>query len=344
MSNAPVLHSPAELTTAWLEAALERRVLKFEQLDVSSSWGAHARLVVHLEGAPTPWRLRVKIGSAAVFGRAEVDYYLRDFQGLSDAPLVRCHHAAADETHYHLLLDDLHETHRNQDDVPVTEAYGHGLARSLAALHAFRWGGPAPGEAALGARLAEPRAGLPVLVSAMAERFSAADVDEVQRVYDWLPGALAQRAADARGYAWVHGDLNPGNILAPRVGTGTVLLLDHQPFGGLASRALALEDLAHAMVLWWPEADTQRWAPQVVAHWHSALAARGVRDYPLERARADWGLCVAAMLLVPAARCSEPDALTTQRALWELFVRRWLAAVRSGGALLSRLLTPPGSA
>ena len=324
-----VVHDPAEVTPRWLEAALGRRVKSFERIESVSNWGSHVMIVAGVEDAPEPLRLRVKIGSAAVFGRGEVDYYAETFAELADSPLVRCHHAAADATHYHLLLDDLTETHRNQDDVPVTEAYVHGLAASLAQLHAHRWAQPPPDEAGIEASLREARAGLPVMLEAMRESFSDSDIAAVREVFARLPSALCRRAQDPVGFSWVHGDLNPGNILAPRAGSGRVLMLDYQPFlDPPPQHELAMSDLAHASVLWWPEDECRLWAPVLLKQWHSRLQQNGLGYASAEKLQADWSLCVARTLLVPAARCSESGAVTTHRWLWQMFVRRSLAALR----------------
>ncbi len=323
-----MLHDPADVTPPWLEAALGRRVHAFERCEEVSTWGAHVRIVAHVEGEPAPLKLRVKLGSAIVFGRSEVDYYVRSFVGLADAPLVRCHHAEADDTHYHVLLDDLTDSHCNQDDVAVTERYGRALVESLAQLHAHRWAQPPPDAAAIEASLREAQAGLPVMLGAMREDFSAAETDTVREVFDRLPHALARRAQDPAGFSWVHGDLNPGNILAPRAGPGQVLLIDYQPFlEPPPQNGLAMYDLAHAMVLWWPEEARRTWAPALIEHWHAQLESRGAGYASPERLREDWRLCVAQTLMVPASRCAEPGAITEMRWLWQMFLRRALAAL-----------------
>jgi Phosphotransferase enzyme family len=323
-----VARDPAEVTSGWLERALGRRVRSFERTEAVSVWGAHVLIVAEVEGATTPLKLRVKLGSAAIFGRSEVDYYVRDFVGLADAPLVRCHHAEADDTHYHLLLDDLTDTHRNQHDVPVTPQYGRSLVESIAQLHAHRWA-QAPSDAAdIEASLRRPRAGLPVMLDAMAEGFSADDRAAVRDAFDSLPGAMRRRAEDPVGFSWVHGDLNPGNILVPRTGTGQVLLIDYQPFrDSPVVNELAMSDLAHAMVLWWPEESCRRWAAALVDHWHARLEFRGAGYASRARLRDDWRLCVARTLMVPASRCSEPGAVTKMRWLWATHVRRALGAL-----------------
>ena len=326
--RAATLHDRADVTREWLEAALGRRVHAFERIDAVSHWGAHVRIVAKVEGEAAPLKLRVKLGSATVFGRTEVDYYLSTFAGLANAPLVRCHHAEADDTHYCLLLDDLTDTHCNQDDVPVTRAYGRSLVESLAQLHSHRWSQPPPDAAGIEASLRDAQAGLPVMLGAMQEEFSTADIDTVQEVFDRLPQALARRAQDPAGFSWVHGDLNPGNILAPRAGHGQVLLIDHQPFlDPPPQNGLAMSDLAHAMVLWWPERARRTWAQALIEHWHAQLAVRGAGYASPERLREDWRLCVALMLMVPASRCAEPGAVTEMRWLWQMHLRRALAAL-----------------
>lgn len=300
----------------------------FDRTNEVSTWGAHVRIVAEVEGEPEPMKLRVKLGSALVFGRSEVDYYVRSFVDLADAPLVRCHHAGADETHYHLLLDDLTDTHRNQDDVPVTQAYGLGLAESLAKLHAHRWARPPGGVAATPVLDREPCAGLAVMLAAMEDGFSAIERARVAEVFDRLPVAWARCAEDSAGFSWVHGDLNPGNILAPIAGPGQVLLLDYQPFAASPQQdQLAMSDLAHAMVLWWPQAARRSWAWPTLEHWHAQLRSLGVGYASTDQLRQDWALCVAQTLRVPVSRCAEPGAVTRHRGLWEMHVRRALAAL-----------------
>lgn len=326
--GAAVLSHPSQVTARWLETVLDRRVRSFECRSETSTWATHVRIVADVEGMPAPSKLRVKLGSAKVFGRSEVDYYLKTFIDLADAPLVRCHHAAADDTHYHLLLDDLTDTHRNQDDVPVTEAYGRGLVESIARLQGHRWAPSPPEAAAIDASLRGPLAGLPVMLAAMEEGFTASERAKVAEVFDRLPQALVDRARDPAGFSWVHGDLNPGNILAPSNGAGRVLLIDYQPFGVTApSQQLAMSDLAYAMVLWWPEAARREFASRLVDHWYERLHPHGPGRASSGRSAQDWALCVAQTLLVPASRCSEADAVTTHRWLWQMHVRRALAAL-----------------
>lgn len=326
MSAVP--HHPDDVTSTWLSEVLGRPVEVLSRSSEVSIWGAHARLEVK-DTSGEVMKLRVKIGSASTFGTSEVDYYQRLFTGLPDAPLVRCHHAAADSTHYHLLLDDLSQTHRNLDDVVITEAYGRALVDAVGRLHAHRWPQPPPTPEDVERGLGDARAGLPVMLAAMTGDFTEADRDVVRRVFETQPAVMQARVGNPAGFTFTHGDLNPGNILAPRNGdpADQVFLLDHQPFLGSSVNGLAMSDLAYAMVLWWPVEDRRRWASGLVDQWHAGLLRRGVVGYSLAMAREDWKQCVKQTLFVPASRCSEPEALTTMRWLWQMFLRRVLTAI-----------------
>ena len=76
------------------------------------------------------------------FGDSEVTYYTRDYVDVPDAPLIRCHDAAysAADHGYHLLLDDVADTHVEATDRPPTLEYALALADGLAAMHARWWG------------------------------------------------------------------------------------------------------------------------------------------------------------------------------------------------------------
>lgn len=329
MSPEPrVLHDANHITPAWLEQILGQAVRHVERVEAAGTWSVHVRLRVHLAGEETPRRLRVKLGSATTFGRGEVDYYRRYFTALEDAPLLRCYHAAADVTHYHLLLEDVAETHRDQFEVPPTELYGRKLVEAMARLHAHCWPRPAPDADALERALASARAGLPRLIDAMAAGFTAADRDAVREQFDWHPDALRARLALPTGFTWLHGDLNPGNVLAPIAGEGPFYLIDHQPFVECPlPHWLGVYDLAYAIGVWWPAEARRAWERPLVAHWHAQLEARGVTGYPLAQAWDDWRLALLQGLYVPAARCSEPGAVDSMRWVWEPQLRRALAAM-----------------
>lgn len=323
--QSPALHEPGEVTREWLERVLARPVLDFETVTEKSTWGNQVRIRARIAGDAERSALRVKIGSSAEFGRSEVDYYVRDFVGLADSPLVRCHHATSDATHYHLLLDDHAGTHRNQFEVAPTESYGRRLVEHAARLHAHHWPQRPPSAEALARSLDLALSGGTALIAAMREGFTDGERDRVKSLLDRLPAALRSRLAEPRGFTWVHGDLNPGNVLAPVHGEGPLYLIDHQPFPCSLTTWLAVGDLAYAIVLWWPVETRRTHERALVEHWHSVLEARGVSGYPLELAWQDWKLCGLKQLMVPADWCSKPEDVTGMRWLWESELRRILA-------------------
>jgi hypothetical protein len=325
--SASVLTDTDQLDIHWLHRALGRQIRSFDRSGpTGSNWGLHLQLRVTLLDEPAPLKLHLKIGSSLTFGHAEVDYYTHLFRGLSDAPLVPCHAAVADDTHYNLLLEDLSETHRDQKEIEPTEGYGRALVEAAAKLHAFHWHQPAPAPSVLEQSLAKATAGQDALLEAMKEGFSADERATVRTLLHENAVARNRRLSDPEGFAWVHGDINPTNVLAPIHGHGLVYLLDHQPFADSPlPHWLAVNDLAYAIVLWWPVETRRALERQLVEHWHSTLMAAGAKSYPLSKAWEDWRLCGLQTIAVPSDWCSQPDTTVNMRGLWEAQLRRVLA-------------------
>jgi hypothetical protein len=153
-----------QVTPAWLTDVLSRcgaltrgAAAAFDTADGRGNWSSNARLAVSYaadaQGA-LPRRLFLKLvntdlGDGEFFGPSEVDYYTRDYVDVPAAPLLRCYDAHYSEAlrRYHVLLDDVTETHVNASEKEPTLAYGLALAEGLAALHARWWGGQRLAEA-----------------------------------------------------------------------------------------------------------------------------------------------------------------------------------------------------
>jgi hypothetical protein len=326
-SHGHVIHQCSEVTLAWIERALGLAVVSFEAFEpMVSNWGSHVRLRVWVAGIPEPLKLHLKIASVTTFGRAEVDYYTRHFVGLVDAPLVRCHHADADATYYNLLLDDLAETHRDQKMIEPTASYGRALIEAAGKLHAYFWPQLPPDMSLVELSLSRARVGQEAMREAMNEGFTPAERATADRILARNPIALRSRLADPEGFTWIHGDLNPTNVLAPIHGDTSLYLIDHQPFvDSTLPSWLGAADLAYAIVLWWPVEIRRQNERLLIEHWHATLAAHGVKNYSLAKAWDDWRLCGLLNINVPTDWCSQPASASDMRWLWEVQLRRVLA-------------------
>jgi hypothetical protein len=151
-----VITSVNQVTVEWLTSVLSESgaltsgaVTTFEVTPGQGNWSTSARLNVrYVNGShgTLPQRLFLKMVNVDLgdesFGPSEVAYYTRDYVGVEDAPLVRCYDAAfsAEQQRYHVLLDDLSETHVEAEKNAPTLEYGLVLAEGLAVLHARWWG------------------------------------------------------------------------------------------------------------------------------------------------------------------------------------------------------------
>jgi hypothetical protein len=249
------------------------------------------------------------------FGPSEVDYYLRDYVGVACAPLVRCYDGAfsAEQRRYHLLLDDLSESHVEAKTKTPTVEYGLALAEALACLHAHWWG--AERVAAAGDRLpsanqierfvaiAEPGAGH--ILAEFAHQLKSHWPEALGELIERHPRAMIDRTRDGNGFALIHGDANRTNILVPRDGDRPLYILDRQPFDWSLTVWLAAYDLAYAVVLDWDVELRRRYEMQILRHYHDELTARGVQEYPWERLVEDYRLSVPICAYVAMEWCRD---------------------------------------
>jgi hypothetical protein len=312
MQLGQVLRSPEELTTTWLSLILRRDVVRFVASSDQSNWSNQHRVVVTFADEATR-ALRLKVCLGTTFGRSEVDYYTRDYVGLSQAPLVRCWNAMYEEgTGYHLLLDDLSATHRNGRGVLPTLEYGLAVAEALGRLHKHHWcSRPAPEQAALDRYFDEIRPGVAAMEHATGLTFSTRFQDHER--------AMRTRWARSHGMTLLHGDLNSTNILAPISRDRPVYFLDRQPFDWSLQYGVAVSDLAYMLVLWWPSEVRRVHEEAIFRRWYKTLSAE---EYSWNEALADWLLSVEQCLHVPLEWCSKPDTLERMRWLWEMQLGR----------------------
>ncbi|RIK24212.1 MAG: hypothetical protein DCC51_01170 [Anaerolineae bacterium] len=247
------------------------------------------------------------------FGPSEVNYYTRDYLDLAGAPIPRCYDAlfSEEERRYHLLLDDLSETHIEAKHREPTLEYGLDLAEAFACLHAHRWRArrfgefgdrlPAEEQIARFVEVARPGAGhiLGEFSSELKPHWPAA-IDEILRFH---PAAMINRARDDNGFTLIHGDPNWNNILVPRNAGKPIYLIDRQPFDWSLTVWLGAYDLAYSLVLDWDVYKRRRHETAVLRHYYDQLLARGVADYSWEKLWDDYRLSVAICVYVAIEWC-----------------------------------------
>jgi hypothetical protein len=316
-----------QVTPEWLTAVLTNSgalthgaVAGFDLATGRGNWSTSGRLHVRYSDGSRgarPQRLFLKLVNVALdgesFGPSEVTYYTRDYVDVTDAPLVRCYDGVFSEAQqrYHLLLDDLSETHVEACAKAPTLGYGLALAEGLAAMHARWWGEQ---------RLAE--AGAPIHTAAHIRRFVAiaepgvghivrqfsAELkphwpETIRAIYAQHPPAIIARTRDANGFTLIHGDAYCTNILAPREAEQPTYLLDRQPFNWSLTTWLGVYDLAYVMTLDWEVKARRRLELPVLRHYHAQLLQRDVTKYPWERLFDDYRLCVAMGVYIATEYC-----------------------------------------
>ncbi|MGQ0602923.1 MAG: hypothetical protein ACT4QE_14665 [Anaerolineales bacterium] len=316
-----------QVTPEWLTGALTNSgaltrgaVSAFDVDTGHGNWSASARLNVRYAAGSQgtlPQHLFLKMVNTDLedefFGASEVTYYMRDYVGAEGTPLIRCYDAAYSEAQrrYHLLLDDLSETHIEAAAKTPTLDYGLALAEGLAAMHARWWGAE---------RLAQ--AGAPLHSAAHIQRFVDIAKPGAEHILDHFSAELQphwpemirtfyarhshrliKRTREANGFTLIHGDVGHHNILVPRAGDRPLYIIDRQPFDWSLTTWLGVYDLAYAIVLDW-EVETRRQLElSVLRRYHAALLQRGVENYAWEQLWEDYRLCVAMGIYIATEYC-----------------------------------------
>jgi len=259
--------------------------------------------------APTRLLLKASRGgldsSLQFVGEREVAFYSRAAPLMPGGPFPRCYDAEYSAGRFHLLLEDLSETHMVLSEWPLPPSVEacERIVDTWAIFHAYWWRHPRLGrevgtfldEAALGKIAAE--------YGGRYERFAETLGDRL-----W-PGARAvyARVSDARerlytparlyaAYTLAHGDAHVWNLLYPRDDAASGIRLidwDSWRIGRGAS------DLAYMMAVhWYPERRARLEAP-LIERYHAGLLAHGVTAYRLDRLWEDYRLSVIWHLSTP---------------------------------------------
>lgn len=345
-----VLSSLSQVTTAWLTTVLKQSggLLKGDVAAVQvetgqGNWSTSGKL--YLQYSPDaqgelPQSLFLKLvdtdtGDGEFFSSSEVDYYMRDYVGVTDAPLLRCFDGHYSESHqrYHLLLEDVSQSHIEAAEKTPSLAYGLALAEGLAVLHAHWWGAKrlaianAPIHDADHIRrflaIAEPGAGH--IINHMTKSLEPHWPAILRELFSRLPRALLERTNDANGFTMIHGDVGYNNILVPLQGERPLYIIDRQPFNWSITTWLGVYDLAYAIILDWDIETRRKYEIPILRHYHKWLIKIGVQDYSWEQLFDDYRLCAALTVTIPVEYC-RGGIFTRKQHIWLPMLRRALTA------------------
>jgi Ecdysteroid kinase-like family len=316
-----------EVTAEWLTSvllisgALSNGAVETFDLDRSQgNWSTSRSLKVRYSSGSRgalPQRLFLKMVNTDLddefFGPSEVAYYTNDYVDVENVPLIRCYNAAySEEKHrYHILLDDLSETHVEAATKAPTLEYGLALAEGLAALHARWWGmqrleeAGAPIHSAKHIQrfvdIAKPGAGH--IIKNFSAELELQWPEAIQTLFARHPPAIIERTQDANGFTLIHGDVGHTNILVPRKGDRPIYFIDRQPFNWSLTTWLGAYDLAYAIVLDWEVETRRRLEIPILRHYHEWLIKNGVAGYPWDQLYEDYRLSVPMGVYIATEYC-----------------------------------------
>lgn len=327
MRHNEVVTSLDQVTAEWLTAVMRRCkalivgdvtgvTITDNQRELSTSVRLHLHYTSDAQGN-CPRRLFLKLVNTDMedefFGPSEVNYYTRDYLGVADVPILRCYDAAysAEQQRYHVLMDDLSQTHVEAYTKTPTLAYGLALAEALATLHAHWWGAarlaaggePIPDAEAIQRFVDVARPGVDHILAASADQLAPHWPQAIRAVFDWHPQAMVERARTGAGFTLIHGDVNGGNVFVPQAGDRPLYIVDRQPFNWSLTTWLGVYDLSYAIVHRWEPELRRQWELPILRHYLACLHARGVDDYSWEQLFADYRLCAAISVYVAVEWC-----------------------------------------
>jgi len=246
-----------------------------------------------------------RAGDALHAGRQEVAFY--DQIAPLMAPIApRCFEAYrdAETSAWHLLLEDLTETHAvpTQWPLPPTRQQCGAIVRAHACLHASWWDDPRLG-VSVGRWLdAEAVDRQMQLVASDFQRFADRVGDllsrERRRLYEQLISSapcLLQRYHSRRNVTITQGDAHVWNTFLPRDQSDDARLFDWDSWRlDVASR-----DLAYMMAIHWYPDRRQQMERSLLDEYHETLVTHGVHGYDRSALDADYRLSVLWQITTP---------------------------------------------
>ena len=134
------------------------------------------------------------------------------------------------------------------------------------------------------------------------------------------------RTGDSNGFALVHGDVNPTNILAPIEGDRPFYLIDRQPFDWSLKAWLGVSDIAYMIVHRWEMATRRRIELPILERYHRHLELHGVEGYRWRRLLMDCKLAAVQSVYVATEWCRREEERVSFRWLWLPMLKRSMSA------------------
>ena len=346
-----VITTLEQVTPEWLTTVLTQngaitrgRLLSVDAESGGGNWSSNARLALsYSEDArgESPTRLFLKMcrsdpDSKDAFDDSEVNYYTRDYLDVPDAPLVRCYHAgySKEPRHYHLLLEDVSDTHFPAYEKERELASGLAMVEGLATLHT-RWWGPQ--------RLAEAGAsihtsaeiqhfvnmgwpGVAPILSHYSDQFEPHWPDLIKETFARHSQAAIARTLQATDQTIIHGDANPTNILIPRRGNRPIYIIDRQPFRWGLTTWLGVFDLVYITVFDLNPEQRRQFERPLLQRYYETLLRLGVTGYSLAQFHQDYRLAVPLGIYIFTEYCA--DGIDKElEFVWLTVLKRTLTAM-----------------
>ena len=254
-------------------------------------------------GAPRHLYLKTGLpdspGAAMDSGRREVAFYTDVAPTTPPGLLPRCFDAqASDGTAWHLLLEDLTDTHliATQWPLPPTVAETEAIMRCRARFQAAWWDHPRLGDG-IGHRPSDNEFDqwltwlarqYEEFADALGERLSPQRRALYEKLFAEAP-RLVQRIRDWRHLTVIQGDAHVWNCFLPKDGTAeTPRLFDWDGW----RVAVGTEDLAYMIAMHWYPEMRQRSERPLLDAFHDELLAHGVTGYDRRALQDDYRLSV----------------------------------------------------
>jgi hypothetical protein len=264
-------------------------------------------------GAPVSLILKTGLPDTGVgpeAGRREVEFYTKIATAIAAPAVPRCFEAAwdADAKDWHLLLEDLADTHMIATKWPLPPILPlcERILRALAGCHAAWWDDARLG-VSVGTLIDEAEATqyvercanqFRIFADMLGDRLSRDKRVLYERFLAAAPRLLA-RYFSRRNLTVVHGDAHVWNCFFARNGE------DDRFFDWDSWHiSTATSDLAYMMAMhWYPERRRQMERP-LLDHYHAALVGQGVRGYDRAALADDYRFSAVWRLMTPVWQAS----------------------------------------